>query len=259
MSILWKPEADKQRYPRPTTLDPLASLYKPVPRRGAPVLFLAQLETMRLLVILCVVAAAAAAPRWPGGDYGALGDYVSPGHLFDTSRFWADLEATLMQQLLQDLSTHFPSDVSSEGVDGDSYKIVVPLEGFEERDIVVKARRGALMIQAVRGAAGGSTSYLNARTLPAGVDPAGRWGFRDGVLTLSFPLTSPEPASTAAAPRSREELDSSEEAEEQPGQRGETADMVGSLHTTASPNHVEDSTYSVDLKGDVEFVPVQVR
>lgn len=220
---------------------------------------------MQVLALFCLVAAAMAAPwRDTPDTYGALSDYVSDDHIFDTNRFWRQLQASLMQQLLEDLYKHFPSDVTQEGVVDDQYRIVVPLEGYDEKDIVVKAQPGALMIQAVRIEGANKVSYLNARTLPADVDVAGRWGYEDGVLTIAFPLKnktvgtteSELEVQTTGSPVSREELET--ESSVNVDERGsEAADMVGNNEITS--NDIEDSTYAVDLKGDVEFVPIQVK
>lgn len=204
--------------------------------------------------------------------------------MFDTGRFWADLSKELreLDDMLADFSHRFPASASSqEGVDGNEYKITVSLPEFEEKDIVVKARDGLLMIQANhKYSLGSERNYLDVRTLPDTVNVTGNWIFEKGVLKITFPLKKVEKASetpevteevlteqlgTTIRPvfeGSREEMDTNINEHVQDADigvgRGDL-DKESELKTNEIPdrNTVEATTYAVDLKDEVEFVPVR--
>ncbi|XP_013177148.1 PREDICTED: uncharacterized protein LOC106124745 [Papilio xuthus] len=196
-------------------------------------------------------------------------------NMFDTRRFWAELsrEMSMLDQLLNDLGKRFPSGVSNEGIDKttNEYKITVALNGFEEQDIKVKAREGLLMIQAIKNIGeAGQNSYLSVKTLPDFVNVTGSWTFEDGILKIVFPLlsTTTEGETTAEITTELPEQFKPESREETPSDDNNKDADVGlakgdvaketELLTNEVPHKeaVEATTYAVDLKDEVEFVPV---
>ncbi|XP_013133359.1 PREDICTED: uncharacterized protein LOC106099373 [Papilio polytes] len=197
-------------------------------------------------------------------------------NMFDTRRFWAELsrEMSMLDQFLNEFTKRFPNGVSSEGIDSktNEYKVTVPLNGFEEQDIKVKAREGVLMIQAVRSAGEvGQNSYLSMRTLPAIVNVTGSWTFENGVLKVVFPLLSTpnEEETTTEVVTEIPEQFKPESREDTTGDDDNTDADVGvargdvaketELLTNEVPHReaVEATTYAVDLKDEVDFVPVR--
>lgn len=206
----------------------------------------------------------------PQRNYDPFGDDV-----FDTRQFWAEMANELRQldEMLAQFSANFPSVTSSQGVDGKQYKITIPLAGFDEKDIVVKAREGLLMVQAVHkleGDATGERSYLDIKTLPSRVNVTGSWTYEDNVLKIVFPL-KPEAETgevfgtdVTEAPvteaHSREEMSPTGSAEGDVDVGTHDIDLNRELFTNEIPrNSVEATTYAVDLKDEVEFVPVRYR
>ncbi|CAH0695553.1 unnamed protein product [Spodoptera exigua] len=240
---------------------------------------------MIAFVLCALVAAAAAAPHidYPRREFMPhLHIQARPylnGDIFDTSKFWADMSRELrdFDDMMNDFVRRFPTSTSQEGFEGNEYKITIPLSDFEEKDIVVKAREGLLMVQAIHiYAEGMSKNYLDVRTLPDTVNVAGNWVFDKGVLKITFPLKSgavtpaPVPTTTQSSFEterptfggSREEIESNVNVGVQDADvglgRGDQ-DKVTELKTNEIPqgNTVEATTYAVDLKDEVEFVPVK--
>ncbi|CAH2266781.1 jg14949 [Pararge aegeria aegeria] len=235
---------------------------------------------MIAILLVGLVACANAAPGWRDRHHsslspfdGSLDRYLNE-QMFDTNRFWDEFNRDLNQEMMQlertlaDFSRHFPSMASTEGIVGNEYKIEIPLTGFEEKDIIVKARRGSLMIQAVHSDAGlNQNSYLDMRTLPMSVSEEGTWSYENGLLKISLPVdrsgesgTNLTPVTASPIPdRSREETESPTS-----GVQLDDIDLVRDsnkekeLKTNEIPNF-EATTYAVDLKGDVEFVPVPYK
>lgn len=238
-----------------------------------------------MFVLLCLIAAAAAAPHYQHGPPPYHPDHNPGFHrhsaffdsdVFDTRRFWADL-ATEMRQLddmLADFYKKFPAISSTQQIVGNEYRITIPLSGFAEKDIIVKAREGLLMVQAVqRLPEGGERSYLDIKTLPSTINVAGNWIFENQVLTITFPLK--EGTLTTEAPvtevvtenRSREVIEKHSSDEKDVDVGVNTNNKDNEIFTNEIPNDnrydirddnkVEATTYAVDLKGEVEFVPVR--
>lgn len=229
-----------------------------------------------LAVLLGCLAAAAAAPHYPHGPppyapehhrhFGHYDPFAED--VFDTRQFWAQMANEMRQidEMLATFSQRFPTMVSQAGIEGNEYKITVPLTGFEEKDIVVKAKEGFLMVQAVHKLPeGGERMYLDAKTIPNCVNVTGTWTFEQGVLKIVFPLKSDGEESQTVTVREvvvteqpvikdREEMESSSRED------GVTAELDerNDLFTNEIPqNRVEATTYAVDLKDEVEFVPVR--
>lgn len=240
-------------------------------------------KKMFSLCLLGLLAAASAAPQYfqerphhhhhhgphLHQGYGALSDEVFGEDLFDTKRFWEglSLEMHKFDQILTDFSRHFPSMVANQGIVGDEYQITITLTGFEEKDIVVKAREGVLMVQAVhKSEDGNQKSFMDLRTLPAYVNVTGNWAYKNDVLKISFPLKykpteTPVPATEEPILHSREEMDPTVETDVQNADVGlERGDNDDAVRTNVIPRqNVEATTYAVDLKDEVEFVPVKYK
>ncbi|KAJ8735902.1 hypothetical protein PYW07_007522 [Mythimna separata] len=203
-------------------------------------------------------------------------------NVFDTGRFWSDLSKELkeLDDMLADFSRRFPTSVSQEGVEGTEYKVTISLPDFEEKDIVVKAREGLLMIQANHKYSEGSErNYLDVRTLPDTVNVTGNWIFEHGVLKITFPLkdgvvvkTTEVAAVTEQQPEldttvrpyfegSREEIETNvndvQDADVGLGRGDLDKDNEVRTNEIADSNTVEATTYAVDLKDEIEFVPVR--
>ncbi|XP_022821806.1 uncharacterized protein LOC111353150 [Spodoptera litura] len=242
---------------------------------------------MIALVLCALVAAAAAAPHFdhPRREFMPhlhiqARPYMS-GDIFDTSRFWADMSREMreFEDMMSEFTRRFPTSTSQEGFEGNEYKITIPLSEFEEKDIVVKAREGLLMVQAIHNYAEGMTkNYLDVRTLPSTVNVAGNWVFDKGVLRITFPVKSGSESPAAPVPTttektsfetvrptfggSREEIESNANVgvlDADVGLGRGDRDKVTDLKTNEIPqgNTVEATTYAVDLKDEVEFVPVK--
>lgn len=242
-----------------------------------------------MFVFLAILAVASAAPHygyhsheegglgWPqsNGETDLLG-----GQMFDARQFWKDLsdEMHRMDQMLNEFSKHFPTTTSNEGVEDNQYFVSITLTGFDEKDIAVKAREGVLMIQAVHSTEyGNERSYIDLRTLPTYVNVNGTWTYDKDVLKITFPLKessteasdvnveaiTTEPR-TGEVERSREEMEPStgdENVDVDVGvERGDTDRERELLTNSIYPYRpVEATTYSVDLKNDVEFVPMKIN
>ncbi|XP_034833174.2 uncharacterized protein [Maniola hyperantus] len=235
---------------------------------------------MIAILLVGLLACASAAPRWhehhrsaPSPFDGSLERYINE-QMFDTNRFWDEFSRDLnremaeLETVLSDFSKHFPSVSSSEGIQGNEYKITIPLTGFEEKDIVVKARKGLIMIQAVNTGVN-HNSYMDIRTLPMCVGEEGSWSYENGVLKIVLPVVQSSDSGTkeltpAVDPEAATQVpDRSREETESPVYEKGDIDLVrgdlgkdNEIQTNEIPN-VEATTYAVDLKGDVEFVPVR--
>lgn len=244
-----------------------------------------------IALILCgLIAGACAAPQYEWdldssrplfSNYHMRHNSYVNDNLFDTGRFWSDLSKEMkeLDEMLADLSRRFPTSVSQEGIEGNEYKITISLPDYDEKDIVVKARKGMLMIQANHKYGEGSEkTYLDVRTLPDSVNVTGNWIFQQGVLKITFPLnngavvtpttevipTTEEQYDTTSRPHfagSREEIETNvndvQDADVGLG-RGDS-DKENEVKTNEIPdgNTIEATTYAVDLKDEVEFVPVR--
>ncbi|XP_026739108.1 uncharacterized protein LOC113501975 [Trichoplusia ni] len=243
---------------------------------------------MIALLLFGLIAGACAAPQFDFGDRSSFSQglhfHLRPytdDSIFNTQRFWSDLSNELkeLDDMLAALSRRFPNPVAQEGIEGNEYKIIISLPDFEEKDIVVKAREGLLAIQAShKYEAGSERNYLDVRTLPTSVNVAGNWIFENGILRITFPLkegavtpetaqTSTEQVATTQQPifeGSREEIETNIKETDQDADvglgRGDN-DKENELKTNEIPdaNKVEATTYAVDLKDEVEFVPVRYR
>lgn len=242
-----------------------------------------------MFVFLMVLAVASAAPHyghhhgragWPQRQSNSELDLFE-GQLFDAHQFWSDLaeEMHRMDQMLNEFSRRFPTSTSSEGVVDNQYHVTITLTGFDEKDVVVKAREGILMIQAVHKTEDGNErTYIDLRTLPSYVNVNGTWTYDKDVLKITFPLkdrpqeadnVTDEPVGLTEAPteeveKSREQMESTNGNENQDADvginRGDD-DRERELLTNTIYRHspVEATTYSVDLKNEVEFVPMKIN
>lgn len=242
-----------------------------------------------MLVFLALLAVVSAAPHYGyhSDEEGGLWTQQNSemdlfgGQMFDARQFWRELadEMHRMDQMLNEFSKHFPSTTSNEGVEDNQYVVTITLTGFDEKDIAVKAREGVLMIQAVHNTEDGNErNYIDLRTLPSYVNVNGTWTYNKGVLKITFPLkekpteddgvteeakTTTE-ATTEEAERSREEMEPTTGYEnvnvDVGAERGDTDREQELLTNSIYPYRpVEATTYSVDLKNDVEFVPMKIN
>ncbi|XP_026756685.1 uncharacterized protein LOC113516465 [Galleria mellonella] len=232
---------------------------------------------MYAIVILSILAVATAAPHYhhhhQGFNHGSSLDRYRgvEENLFDTRAFWAELENEMRQldEMLKDFYVKFPSSVSSEGVVDNQYKIVIPLSGYQEQEIAVKAREGVLMVQAVHKYNDVSQrSYLDVRTLPESVNLTGTWTYDKDLLTIVFPLKegaiSTEnpvtvlPTTDESEEHSREEMgnDNEDAQDADVGARGDKDAEILTNEISEKQAPVEATTYSVDLNNEVEFVPI---
>ncbi|CAH2050929.1 unnamed protein product, partial [Iphiclides podalirius] len=208
-------------------------------------------------------------PPFPRDD--AFGDHYFRDGNFDTRRFWSELSRgmVMLNNMLSEFTKRFPSGVSSEGVDPETnkYKVTIPLKGFEEKDVVVKAREGVLMVQALSKSEGSTgKSYVDVRALPDFVNVAGSWTYSEGFLKIVFPL-QPRGDTTfeisthlpqGLKPESREVDNNGGNSDANVGVIKDDTTKETELITNEIPKRdpVEVTTHLVDLKGEVVFVPV---
>ncbi|CAH2102033.1 unnamed protein product [Euphydryas editha] len=249
---------------------------------------------MIAFVLLAIVACASAAPHFHHyrshqpyyqGPY-HHGPYNYDNNLslerfmdsqvFDTRAFWEELTREMMglEAMIADLYKHFPNSLSEEKVEGNEYKINIPLSGFDEKEIAVKAKKGLLIVQAVRQVSDEpARSFLGVRTLPDDVNVNGSWTYTNGLLRIVFPLERKsvgEPTVTEIpVTQAPESVHSPEvfEIDNRPSDSQDADVGIASVDTdkenTISTNEiqqgqtVEATTYAVDLKGDVELVPIK--
>lgn len=227
-----------------------------------------------------LLAIAAAAPRYHHHHsspafyhHGYNFEDFLQDEVFDTSRFWNELQREMasLEAVLADMSKRFPTELSTAKIEGNMYKLRIPLSGYSEKDIVVKAKKGLLMVQAVKGGDGYmSSTYMDIRSLPENVNEAGNWKFENGILYIEFPLiqgttTDDTPVGTTAAPEiSREDMENhSQETNDnadvgvEPNNRGDLGNREIETNEIGGSSNVEATTYAVDLKDEVEFVPVR--
>lgn len=230
---------------------------------------------MYAIVLLGFLALASAAPHYNHRHYDHFGRHhhsfepelerYLEQNMFDTNRFWQDLRRDMMEldKMLADLSKHFPSSVSSEKIEGNEYIITIPLSGYEEKEITVKARKGLLVVQAVHKVDDVPTkNYLDVRTLPDCANEAGSWTFENGILKITFPLEKKEStdvAVTDAPQHSREELEPNASSGYNTDNVRGDIDVQTAVLNNEIPKRtpVEATTYAVDLKGEVELLPSQ--
>ncbi|XP_022115731.2 uncharacterized protein LOC110993687 [Pieris rapae] len=218
-----------------------------------------------LLILIGLVAAAGAAPHFPYSDGTSL-DNMFTDDMFGMNNFWQQFNrqmATLEERISQ-MSRNLPHVVTKEGVEGNEYKIEIPLTGFQESDISVKARPGLLKVVAQHNYGPGSTSnYIIARSLPEFVGANGDWTYENGILKIVFPLNNnPSEGSdqqTVAPNHSREDIetdntDTDANADIGLDKAGEDSELITNEIPTKRP--VEGTTYSEGLKDDYEFVPL---
>ncbi|XP_063827040.1 uncharacterized protein LOC135076515 [Ostrinia nubilalis] len=238
---------------------------------------------MFLLVLMCL-GLAAAAPHFRhhhGHRHGFDEFHMDDFHpafgqdMFDTNRFWIDIEAELRQldDLMRQVHTRFPGAQSTAGIVDNQYKVTIPLTGFEEKEIIVKAREGVLMVQATHNTEDGiGKNYLEVRSMPESVDVAGVWTYENEVLTITFPLKQTATLPTTIVPRGEaqpvtEESTVTEAIEKTEDHTDDVQDADVGLRSDFDKEHdiqtneitkvpVEATTYAVDLKNQYEFVPV---
>ncbi|CAH2102040.1 unnamed protein product [Euphydryas editha] len=235
---------------------------------------------MIAIVLLVIVACASAAPHYHphhhehfhNDDDFSLGKFMS-GPLFDTRRFWEEMTNEMMglSAMINELQQRFPTDLSDEKIEGNEYKITIYISGFEDKEIVVKARKGLLIVEALHKVDGETErSYLGLRTLPDAVNVNGSWTYEKGLLKIVFPLerkSEDEPAVTQKAQEpehSHEVVETNEKGTDIQDAdvgivRGD-ANKESSINTneiTEEKQSVEATTYAVDLKGEVELVPIK--
>lgn len=245
-----------------------------------------------MFVFLAFLAVANAAPQYryhnhDGGSFGLAQPQTDSemdlfsGQSFDAHQFWRELadEMHRMDQMLNEFSKHFPTTTSNEGVEGNEYFVTITLTGFDEKDIAVKAREGVLMIQAVHKTEDNNErSYIDLRSLPAYVNVNGTWTYDKDILKITFPLkerpkeagdvTEETPITTEASSdeneRSRERMEPTNGYETMDADvgvgRGDV-DRERELLTNGIFRYrpVEATTYAVDLKNEVEFVPMKIN
>ncbi|CAB3256201.1 unnamed protein product [Arctia plantaginis] len=204
---------------------------------------------------------------------------LDSNNYFDTNKFWADFNKEMknLNDMLTEFSQHFPTIVSQDSVVGNEYRITIPLSGFEVKDIIVKARKGFLMIQAHhKNSEGNENNYLNVRALPATVTVNGKWNYDGSVLKIMFPLKegvetqtvesvsviSTDP--TTEIPKlDRENVDQTHLEDPVNSQDADVGLNRGDVDTEVKTdefddrNTVEATTYAVDLQNEVEFVPIK--
>ncbi|XP_072938658.1 uncharacterized protein [Epargyreus clarus] len=231
---------------------------------------------MIVFVLLGLLAAAGAAPHYhpnhhrhgPPPPFPRHDDYFHQrffqDDIFDTRSFWDELRRELLSldTVVDDFVKHFPTSVSTEGINGDIYRITIPLQGFEEKDIAVKAKKGLVMVQAIhKYAEGAEKSYVDMRTLPACVNESGKWSYENEVLKIEFPVTEqPTPTTEVVtqAPGSREEMEpvgNDARNADVGAERGDVDLLTNEIQK--GYNGVEATTYAVDLSEEVEFVPTR--
>lgn len=239
---------------------------------------------MFALVLLGCLALSSAAPHHyhhhhhgppHGSSYDSSLERYLEEEMFNTRLFWDELRREMLEldTMLADFGRHFPSSISSEKMEGNEYIITIPLPNYEEKEIVVKARKGLLMIQAVHQVEGETQrNYLDVRTLPDCVNEAGSWSFEDGVLKIVFPIEKkdiaggevPTDAPVTEAPQhSREDMEptvdenvnQNADVESDRGDLGKNIELL--TNEIPKRNPVEATTYAVDLKDEVELVPAR--
>ncbi|CAF4861824.1 unnamed protein product [Pieris macdunnoughi] len=218
-----------------------------------------------LLILIGLVAAAGAAPRFPFSDETSLENMFNDD-IFSMNNFWQEFgrEMATLEQRISQMSRNLPQVVTKEGVEGNEYKIEIPLTGFQESDISVKARPGLLKVVAKHNFGPGSTSnYIIARSLPDFVGANGDWTYEDGILKIVFPLNNNanegSDQQTVAPNHSREEIetdntDNGANADIGLDRSGQDSELMTNEIPSKGP--VEGTTYSEGLKDDVEFVPL---
>lgn len=238
----------------------------------------------KVLCLFLLVAAATAAPRYYTSDdyrlhhphHGShradLFNFDAP--IFDTRSFWSQLteEMRSIETMMEDFYKHFPSLISSEGIENGVYKIQVPLAGFEDEEISVTVKNSVLMIQAVHKSDGEvQKQYLDFRTVPAQIDESsGKYSYDKKVLVVTFNVSergedrrvlpkvdvNTEFVTEAPKVEDREEM----EPHDNTINTDEDVETYKDIHllTNEIPRkETEATTYPVNLKEDVEFYPIQ--
>lgn len=233
------------------------------------------------MLVLVFLGLAAAAPHYrPDHEFDlGLDDFHSSfgREFFDPNQFMREFDKEMKQfdDIMKEFQMRFPEARSTAGVVGDQYKVVIPLSGFEEKDIVVKAREGLLIVQATKKLDHGiGKNYIDVRSMPSFVDVAGFWSYENEVLTIAFPVkggSTTLPTTTVTRgevePVTEEPSYSNEEVERTDANKDDNQDADIGLRTEdrdiqtneISKVPVEATTYAVDLKNQYEFVPVHYK
>ncbi|XP_028042583.1 uncharacterized protein LOC114252283 [Bombyx mandarina] len=221
---------------------------------------------MIALVLCGLLAAVSAAPQhyyhgpshWSFYHYDPYSSYVQ-GSMFGTHMVWSNL-GNGMQNLdntMKTLPLKLPSSKDEGRGEGDKYRVTIPLPGYDQKDINVKAKDGVLMVQATSN----FNHYLKIQNLPRDVNPEGNWIYEKDVLKITFPLKQKqpedsqtpivEPTKTTSTNESREEMEFTT--------KNNVRDADVSLETAQKfneiANAVETTTHAVNFRDDVQFLP----
>lgn len=163
---------------------------------------------MYSIVFFGLLAFVAASPRHHHHHRSDYDDYFKDD-IFDLRRFWREFRRDMSE--LENIFRRFKGNTCSEGIVGNEYKVSIRLRGFNEDDITVKAKKGLLIIQAMKGGPNSGKNYLDVRSLPDYVNEIGQWTYEDGVLNIGFPITGKPPQTV---PRPSQSSDSDEDSDE---------------------------------------------
>lgn len=259
---------------------------------------------IKLLILALFAACANSAPQyfehrhhhWPHHRHHGLSEQHRPsspfsdeffgGPVFDTGRFWRELSDELehLNNVMEQFHRHFSINFATVGYENNEYKITIPLTGFDEKDITVKAKSGVLMIQAVHRSEDGNMEkhYLDVRGLPDDISLSGTYTYDKNTLKISFPVikksespvdsftelpvvhVTEETSTDESVNRSVEEMVPQNKDENKHDadasvevSRGDKDREIITNSIPNNDNQVEATTYSVDLKDEVEFVPIR--
>ncbi|CAK1540358.1 unnamed protein product [Leptosia nina] len=213
-----------------------------------------------LRILLFGIACASAAPRFPFSDESSLESMMSDD-IMNMKSFWRQFnrEMATLEDRIQAITKSIPQVATKEGIEGNQYTIEIPLNGFQESDISVKARKGLLKVEARHNFGPGSTTnYMVVRSLPDCVGENGDWTYDNGILKIVFPVNSTEATEiqTAEPSHSREEIETDNTDINTNADIGiDNSDSNVDIQTNEIPK-AEGTTYSEGLKDDYEFVPL---
>ena len=94
-----------------------------------------------------------------------------------------------LRRKINDVKADSNNHLTSQSViEGNEYKLSLPISGYEKEDITVKTREGVISIEAYHQNPGGSYNFFsNNLILPDTVNPSCTWSYDNSVLKIVCP------------------------------------------------------------------------
>ncbi|XP_032525297.1 uncharacterized protein LOC116776262 [Danaus plexippus] len=144
------------------------------------------------IVMLCVVAWSASGVRHGLWHNTRPDQYYNDDYNFDTGidNFWHNFNKRMdnFDNDMDNIATGLRQQTRADVV-GDQYWVSIEMPGFNTEDILVKSKKGLLVVEAVHQGDGQPLNqYQHISDLPDFVDEHGSWSYKYGILRVVYPL-----------------------------------------------------------------------